>query len=73
MRGTLVNLLVTFNELCVHVPKEFSMWDDVERSQLRRGSWNWLDSGCVEKSRKRDTFMSATLASLLATFNELNS
>ena len=44
--------LVSFNELCVHVPKEFSMWNDVERSPLRRSSWNWLDSGWVEKIRK---------------------
>jgi hypothetical protein len=49
------------------------MWGGIERSQLRRGSWNWLDSGCVEKIRERDTFLGAPLANLLATFNGLNS
>ena len=29
--------LVSFNELCVHVPKEFSMWNIIQHSQLRRG------------------------------------
>ena len=62
LRATLVNLRVTFNELYVHVSKEFSMWDDIERSQLRRGSWNWLDSGCIEKIRKRNTSLGGHLS-----------
>ena len=41
--GWVVILFVSVNELCVHVPKEFSMWNDIQHSQLRLGSCNWLD------------------------------
>ena len=54
-------LFVSVNEPCVHVPKEFSMWNNIQRSQLRLGSWNWLDFRWGEKIRKRYTFLKATL------------
>ena len=56
LSATLVILLLPFNELCVHVPKEFSMWNNIERSQLRLGSWNWLDSRWIEKIRVQSFF-----------------
>ena len=36
-------LFVSVNELCIHVPKEISMWNDTQHSQLRLGSCNSLD------------------------------
>ena len=40
LRATLVISALPFNELCVHVLKEFSRWNDIERLQLRLGPWN---------------------------------
>ena len=39
-KATLVILCVSVNDLCVHVPKEFSMWNGIQHSQLRLGSLN---------------------------------
>ena len=61
LKATLVILFVSVNELCVHVPKEFSMRNNFQRSQLQLGSWNWLDFRWGEKIRKRNTFLKATL------------
>ena len=33
------------------------MWNNIERSQLRLGPRNWLDSGCVEKIRAQSVFL----------------
>ena len=71
LKATLVILFVSVNELCVHVPKEFSMWNDIQHSQLRLGSWNWLDLRWGEKIRKRNTFLKATLVILFVSVNEL--
>ena len=70
LKATLVILCVSVNELCVHVPKEFSMWNDIHHSQLQLGSWNWLDFGWGEKIRKRNTFLKATLVILFVSVNE---
>ena len=69
-RATLVILLLAFNADHVYVSEAFSMCNNIERSQLRRGSWNRLDSRWVEKIRKRNTFLRATLVILLLAFNE---
>ena len=71
LKATLVILFVSVNELCVHVPKEFSMWNNIQHSQLRLGSWNWLDLRWGEKIRKRNTFLKATLVILFVSVNEL--
>ena len=71
LKATLVILFVSVNELCVHVAKEYSMWDDIQRSQLRLGSRNWLDLRRGEKIRKRNTFLKATLVILFVSVNEL--
>ena len=44
-------LFVSVNELCVHVPQELSMWNIIQRSQLRPGLWNWLGLRWGEKIR----------------------
>ena len=71
LNATLVILFVSVSELCVHVPKEFSMWNNVQRSQLRPGSWNWLDFRWGETIWKRNTFLKATLVILFVSVNEL--
>ena len=71
LKATLVILFVSVNELCVHVPKEFSMWNNIQPSQLRLGSWYWLDFRWCEKVRKRNTFLKATLVILFVSINEL--
>ena len=60
----LVILYVSVNELCVHVR-------NIQHSQPRLGSWNWLDLKWGERTRKRDTILKATLAILFVSVNEL--
>ena len=43
LKATLVIFCVLVNELCLHVPTEFSMWNDIRHSQLRLGPLDWLD------------------------------
>ena len=43
LKAILVNLVLSVNELCARVPKEFPMWYAIQHSQLRLGSCNWLD------------------------------
>ena len=38
LNATLVTLFLSVNELCVHVPMEFLMWNNIQHSQLRLGS-----------------------------------
>ena len=65
------SLFVSVNELCVHVPNEFSMWNNIQHSQLRLGSWNWLDVRWGEQIRKRNTVLKATLVILFVSVNKL--
>ena len=37
-KATLVTLFVSANDFCVHVLKEFWMWNIIQHSQLRLGS-----------------------------------
>ena len=67
----LIILLLPFHELHVYVPEAFSMCNNIERLQPRRGSWNWLNSRCVEKIRKRNTFLRTPSIILLLPFHEL--
>ena len=71
LKATLVILCVSINELCVHVPKEFSLWNDIQPSQIRLGSWNWLDPRSGETIWKRHTFLIATLVTLFVSCNDL--
>ena len=71
LKATLVILFVSVNELCVHVPTEFSMWNNIQPWQLRLGSWNWLDFRWGEKIRKQNTFLNATLVIVIVPVNEL--
>ena len=42
LKTTLVSVFASVYELCVHAPNEFLMWNDIQHSQLRLGSRNWL-------------------------------
>jgi hypothetical protein len=71
LKATLVILFVSVNELCVYVPKEFSMWNNIQLSRSRLGSWNWLDFRWGNRIRKRNTCLKATLVILFVSVNEL--
>jgi hypothetical protein len=50
------------NTLCsFKLLKLFKFRNTIQHSQLRLGSWNWLDLRRGEKIRKRNTFLKATL------------
>ena len=73
LKASLVILFVSVNELCVHIPKELSMWNDIQHSQLRLGSWNWLHFRWVEMRgpEAEHPFLKATLVILFVSVNEL--
>ena len=64
LKATLVILFVSDNKLCVHVPKEFSLWNDIQHSQLRLaiGSCNWLDLRWCEKDQEAELFFESHLS-----------
>ena len=71
LKATLIALFVSVNELYVHVPKTFSMWNNIQHSQLRLGSWIWLDfRWWGESTRKRDTLLKATLVISFVSVNK---
>ena len=47
------------------------MWNGIQYSQLRLGPLNWLDLRLGEKTRRRDTFLKATLVILFVSVNDL--
>jgi hypothetical protein len=71
LKATLVMLFVFVNRHCVHIPKGFSMWNNIQRSQLRLGPWNWLDLRRGQNIRKRDTSLKATLVMLFVSVSGL--
>ena len=50
---------------------EFSMWNEIEHSQLGLGSWNWLDFRWGEVVQKRNTsLLKATLVIVFVSVND---
>ena len=74
LKATLVISFVSVIEVCVYVSKEFSMWNNIQPSWLRLGSWNYgigskLDE--AEGSGSGATFLKATLVISFVSVNGL--
>ena len=71
LKAALVLLFVSVNELCVHVQKESSMWNDIQHSQIHLSSWKLAQPSMRRTDSEAEQLLKATLVLLFVSVNAL--